>query len=169
GFILGTPSVWGYALVPTLVVFALLCGLGGLGIWGAARASDALVSVESGLWAHVGNWLLAAAFTIVALGLTALLALCRAQPFSSCALIAIVRAQEQRLTGYQAVQAVVPAPWLRGLWVTLAMVILSVPLFAGLFLINLIFPPAMLVTVPLKFLLCSWLLAWNFLDYPLGL
>jgi CysZ protein len=43
-----------------------------------------------------------------------------------------------------------------------------VPLFLGLFLISLVFPPAALVTVPLKFLLCGWLLAWNFLDYPLG-
>jgi CysZ protein len=168
-FILGTPSVWGYALVPALMVGALLCGLGGLGIWVAARASDALVSVENGVWAHVGNWLLTAAFTVVALGLAALLALCLAQPFSSFALLAIARAQQERLTGHGTAPAVRPASWLRGLWVTLAMVILCVPLFAGLFVINLIFPPAMLVTVPLKFLLCSWLLAWNFLDYPLGL
>src|SRR5437763_4881885 len=94
GFIFGTPSVWGYALVPTVMVLVLMCGLGGLGIWGAARASDVLLSVESGMWAHVGNWLLRVLFSVVGLVLAALLALGLAQPFSSFALFAIVQAQE---------------------------------------------------------------------------
>jgi CysZ protein len=38
-----------------------------------------------------------------------------------------------------------------------------------LFLITLYFSPAAVVTVPLKFLVWSWMLAWDFLDYPLGL
>ena len=168
GFIFSTPSVWGYALVPTVMVLVLMCGLGGLGIWGAARASDVLLSVENGMWAHVGNWLLTVLFSIVALVLAALLAIGFAQPFSSFALFAIVQAQEQRLTGYRVVRAASADVWMRGVWVTLVMIFLSVPLFLGLFLISLFFPPAALVTVPLKFLLCGWLLAWNFLDYPLG-
>ena len=43
------------------------------------------------------------------------------------------------------------------------------PILVGLFLVNLVFPPALVVTAPLKFLVCGWLLAWDFLDYPLGL
>src|SRR5262249_54572504 len=39
----------------------------------------------------------------------------------------------------------------------------------GLFLIALFFPPAAVVTVPAKFVVCSWVMAWDFLDYPLGL
>jgi CysZ protein len=115
-----------------------------------------------------GNWLLTVLFSLVALGLAALLALGLAQPLSSFALFAIVQAQEERLTGYRVARAASADASFRGVWVTLVMIFLSVPIFLGLFLISLIFPPAALVTVPLKFLLCGWLLAWNFLDYPLG-
>ena len=34
---------------------------------------------------------------------------------------------------------------------------------------NFFFPPAAIVTIPLKVLVCSWMVAWNLLDYPLGL
>src|SRR5205823_3537268 len=38
-----------------------------------------------------------------------------------------------------------------------------------LFAIGIIFPAALIVTMPLKFLLTAWLVAWNFIDYPLSL
>src|SRR4029079_15299310 len=38
-----------------------------------------------------------------------------------------------------------------------------------LFVVEFFFPPAAIVTVPLKFLIGGWLMAWNFPDYPLGL
>jgi CysZ protein len=49
------------------------------------------------------------------------------------------------------------------------MLLVGGPILAVLFLINLAFPPAALVTVPLKLLVCAWMLAWDFFDYPLGL
>jgi CysZ protein len=38
-----------------------------------------------------------------------------------------------------------------------------------LFLISFFFPPAAVVTVPLKFIVCGWMLAWDFIDYPLAM
>jgi CysZ protein len=40
---------------------------------------------------------------------------------------------------------------------------------AALFAVEVLFPPAAVMTVPLKFLVGGWLTAWNLLDYPLGL
>ena len=40
---------------------------------------------------------------------------------------------------------------------------------ALLFVVNIFYPPAVVVTAPLKFLVCSWILAGDFNDYPLGL
>ena len=61
----------------------------------------------------------------------------------------------------------------RVLLVTFLLTLLSfavcVPIFVVLFVVSFIFPPAAVVTVPMKFVLCSWLMAWNFLDYPLCL
>ena len=54
-------------------------------------------------------------------------------------------------------------------WKDMLIVLVGIPVFTTLFLINWIFPPALIVTVPLKFLFGGWLLAWNFLDYPLGI
>ena len=41
------------------------------------------------------------------------------------------------------------------------------PVLTALLLVDLFFPPAAVVTLPLRFLFSGWLLAWNFLDYPL--
>ena len=41
------------------------------------------------------------------------------------------------------------------------------PILILLLAIGLFFPPATVVTIPLKFLVCGWMLAWDFFDYPL--
>jgi CysZ protein len=42
-------------------------------------------------------------------------------------------------------------------------------LLVVLFLVSFFFPPATVVTVPLKVLVCGWMLAWDFIDYPLAM
>src|SRR5438874_2067149 len=108
-FILTTPRVWGYALVPITMVLMLLLALGGLGVWGALRAGDTLLGVPEGTWGQAARWLVKLGLAAVALLLAALGALGLAQPFSGFALDAIVSAQERALTG-----AASPAPGLLG-------------------------------------------------------
>jgi CysZ protein len=71
---------------------------------------------------------------------------------------------------------VAPRPavgFLREFWCALQaqLVALAIgaPIFAGLWLITLIAPPAAVVTVPLKFLVLALSVAWTLLDYPLSL
>src|SRR5258707_37480 len=56
GFIAGTPSLWGFALVPAAWMCALTCGLGLLGFWGADWVSKTLFGDELGVWGQVGSW-----------------------------------------------------------------------------------------------------------------
>ncbi len=168
-FIVGTPSIWGYALVPIGMVLFLASAFGILGIWGAARASDALFASYTGSWVHVGAWVLTIILALAAVAVAIVLSICLAQPFSSFALEAIVSARERTLTGRPPPRPSFIMSILRGLSMAVFTVAVALPVFGLLLLVNLFFPPALVVTVPLKFLFCGWLLAWNFLDYPLGI
>jgi CysZ protein len=47
--------------------------------------------------------------------------------------------------------------------------IFALPILIGLWILELLFPPAAIVTVPLGFMVASLSLAWNLFDYPLTL
>src|SRR4051812_6002716 len=99
-FIITTPSVWMYALVPILMVFVLGTVLATLGVWGSFHLGDAIFSPTDGMAAQFGGWLVKGILTLIALLLAFLIALGLAQPLSGLALDAIVRAQEYALYGW---------------------------------------------------------------------
>jgi CysZ protein len=169
GFVLTTPSLWGYALVPVVMMFLLTCGLGLLGIWGSARLSAGLFGEDLGIWQQLGSWLVTGIFALGAALVAVLLALALAQPLSGFALEAIVQAQERALTGHATVKQFFAVSTFHSAVAVLAALLVGAPTLAVLFLVGWLFPAAMVVTVPLKFLVGGWLLAWDFLDYPLGL
>jgi CysZ protein len=168
-FILTTPSVWLHALVPALLVLFLACALGWLGVWGAGRAADAIVGQTTGYWSALGSWLLTVVFALAAVVFALLLAVVLAQPLSVFSLEAIVRAQERALGVPNASRLGLLQSFLLSLGVAIFTVCAAVPIYTLLFICVLVFPPATAVTVPLKVLISAWLLAWNFLDYPLAL
>jgi len=169
GFVVGTPSIWLYAAVPAAMMVVLTLLFGSLGIWAANRGSAAILGEVTSTWGHVADWVLTVLLAIIALLVAVVLALTLAQPLSCFALEKIVHAQERALTG----QATEGPSLLVSMYLTFKISVLAlffgVPILALLFAINLVFPPATVVTVPLKLLVVGWLLAWDFLDYPLGL
>jgi CysZ protein len=169
GFVLVTPRVWGYALVPVGMMLLLTCGLGVAGVWGAGRAGEAVFGASPGAWGQVGSWALTVSLALVGLAVALLLALVMAQPLSGWALERISHAQERVMTGHCGPRS----SFLLSFLVTLQAVLLSLavggPVLAVLFTVAFFFPPATVVTVPLKFLVCGWMLAWDFIDYPLSL
>lgn len=169
GFIIGTPAVWIYAAVPAGMMVLLTLAFGSLGIWAANWGTNAILGEVTNTWGHIEYWTLTVVFVVLGLLFAVVLALSLAQPLSCFALEKIVHAQERALTGRHS-----PAPPLLismflTFKVSLAALLLGGPILALLFFINLLFPPATVVTVPLKLLVVGWLLAWDFLDYPLGL
>jgi CysZ protein len=168
-FVIGTPSVWGYALVPVGMLLLLSCGFLGLGIWGWHHLSSWLIGPDADLWRQIGYWGLMIAFVAPGFFAAVLLALSLAQPLSGFALESIAHAQEIALTGTTAPRASFFAAL-----VSTAIAVVSALLVGGtmlvlLFLVSFFFPPAAVVTVPLKVLVCGWMLAWDFIDYPLAM
>ena len=164
GFVFATPAVWGWALVPVGVMVVLTVGLCGLTWWGAWEGSRALVGEE-----NLGTWTLTVLFGLLGAMLAVLVALALAQPCSGFALEAICRAQERALVG----RASPPISYWASLWrnlkVIAATLVLGGSVLVFLFVVEFLVPPMAVVTVPLQFLVGGWLMAWNLLDYPLGL
>ncbi len=168
GFVVSRPRIWPYAAVPVLVLLALATGLGALGLWGSWHLVSAIVAGSSA-WADAGRWLLEILLGGVAVLVAVLSAFAFAQPLSGAALEAISERQELALGGLARAK---PRFWdnlVRSIAVNVLGLAVSLPLFALLTLIELFAPPAAVVTIPLKFILSALLLAWDLLDYPLGL
>lgn len=168
-FVVTTPRVWPLALVPAVILTALWTAFAALGIWGAVELSGLLISPPRGTWGEIGYWTLNLLFSALAILLAALIALALAQPLSGPALERISIVQERQLTGGEPAALGI----LHSVWVSVKALFLALALGGSaivlLFLIGLLFPPAAIVTVPLKFLVGAWMLAWDCLDYPLGL
>jgi CysZ protein len=162
GLLLSSPAAFALALVPAVVILLLFFAL-------------ALVAVtfitgwiergfgEGGLWVGVVQVLASVAAVVV----SALFALALAQPASGPALESLVRVTEKKLGMVERR----PTPFLTDIW--RSAVSASIGLFGGaiaftvLFLIGLI-PGAAVVTVPLKFVAATVLVAWDVCDYPLN-
>ncbi len=168
-FIVTTPAVWPLASVPVAILLPLTCALAWLGIWAAGHATTMVTGEPGTLWGHFWSWTLYIGLALAALLLALLAALALAQPLSGFALAKIVSAQERAITG----RATEEAPFLAASYVSLKACLVTLVLtgaaFVPLFFVDLLFPPATIVTVPLRVLIGGWLLAWNFIDYPLSM
>lgn len=168
-FVTSTPSVWPLAIVPVFFVIVITVVVG---VAGAAFLPKLAVSLL-GAWAHKGHGALAivAKVLITALSIVigAVVGFALAQPLSGPALEKIVRKME----GTLGAPTWPPTSILQDIWRSLEGVllttVLSLPLFAILFAIGFIFPPATIVTVPLKVALTGLMLAWDLCDYPLSI
>lgn len=168
GFIVGRPSMWGWALIPILVASLLFGGAAALALWGGSQAAEHFLT-DTGGWSTAGVWTLRIVFGIVGVLLAFLVAISLAQPLSGFALDAIARRQELALGGRTWPDQPFFASFLRSLRVTLTALVVSLPILAVLSLITLFFPPAAVVTIPLKVIVTGCAVTYDFIDYPLGL
>ena len=169
GFVAFTPSVWPLAAVPAALLLLLFCGVTAFGGWGAWELSGRLVGDDAGTWGQVGRYALTALLGLLGLVVALLVALGLTQPLSGFALERIASRQEQALTGRPGPKVGFLTSLVVGLKVGLTTVLVAAAMVGALFVVGLIFPPALAVTVPLKFLVTAWLLAWDLFDYPLAL
>jgi CysZ protein len=165
GFVVTTPSVWGWAMIPVAVATLLFGGAAALAIWGGDALSAHILSGDGTLSA-IGMWTLRVVFWIVGLIAALVLAFSLAQPISGFALEAIARRQELRLGGRAWPDQPFFAGVLRSLRVTLTALALGLPVLALLSLVTFLAPPAAVVTVPLKFVVTGLIAAYDFIDYP---
>lgn len=169
GLLARTPALWPHALVPTLVLAALEAGFLALGWFVARPRLLELLPDASGFWGKLGVGV--ASFGLVALvaWLGLLVSLVVAPIASAPALESIVERVERGL----GLPPRAPLGFFRelvcGLRATLGALLLSLPCLLVLFVVELVVPPAAVVTVPLKLLLTALLVALGLFDYPLTL
>jgi CysZ protein len=168
-FLRRTRSSWPLAAVP-MVVCAVLCSLALAGsIEGIPRLLLALWPGLANTLGHFGAGVVRFVTTLLAALLGLFLAAFLTPPLSAPALDRLVLVRERDL-------GVPPRPaagFFRELGCAVQAQLLSVavfaPMLAVLWVIAWAFPPALIVTLPLKALTLSAMFAWSLLDYPLSL
>lgn len=169
GFVLSNPGVWPLAMVPVVVAVTLLVIFGWVAVDVVPPRIEALFGATSGAAMGVVAWLAKVFAVILALLAAALVSFGLAQPLSGPALERIVRRAEAKLG---------VAPWpptsfladiLRSLQTVLVGYVFGLPALALLFLVGALFPPAVVVTFPLKMVVMAMLITWDLCDYPLSI
>ena len=170
GFVMTTPSAWGWAMIPVTVAALLLGGGGALAIWGGSALSERIVGdVAAHGWSAFGLWALRILFWAVGLVVAFVVAMSLAQPLSGFALDTIARKQEVALGGRIWPDQPLVASAFRSLRVSLTGLFIGLPILAVLALVTVFVPPAAVVTLPLKFIVTGLVTAYDMLDYPLSL
>ena len=170
GFVVSTPSAWGWAMIPALVATLLFGGATALAIWGGSALSERIVTDAAAHgWSMLGMWVLRILFWALGIVLAFVIAMSLAQPLSGFALDAVARKQELALGGRVWPDQPFVTSALRSLRVSLTGLFVGLPILAVLALVTVFFPPAAVITVPLKFLVAGVLTAYDLLDYPLSL
>jgi CysZ protein len=148
--------------VPVIAATLLLGGTTALAIWGGGELAARIIDPAHVVW----SWAIKIVLWVVGIIIGFFVALTLAQPISGFALEAIARRQEVALGG----RTWPDVPFTRGLLsslrVSLTALAISLPILAVLAVITLLFPPASIVTVPLKLIVTGLAAAYDFLDYP---
>ncbi|MBS2013126.1 MAG: EI24 domain-containing protein [Deltaproteobacteria bacterium] len=170
GFVVSTPSAWGWASIPVLVATVLFGGIGALTIWlGTDLAHRLLWDAGDGTGTVVAIWALRVLFWSIGLVVAFVVAMSLAQPISGFALERIARKQETALGGPSWPDQPFVAGTIRSLQVSLTALVVGLPILAVLAVITFLVPPLAVVTVPLKFIVTGVLAAYDLLDYPLSI
>lgn len=167
-FLLRTPRSWPLAFIPlacALLVAALLFTLAAIFLPDALKT---WLPPSASPYGEAGRWALTLLTLLAALLLSLLAGLLLAQPLASPALERLARLYDMSIGRAPPNEAPFwesAARSLRASLVGLA----ALPLLALLMVVDLLVPGAFIVLVPLKILLSGFFLAWDYLDYPLGM
>ncbi|CAF3285995.1 unnamed protein product [Rotaria socialis] len=168
-FLLTHSSTWSRALVPAIVFTLILLTVAITGIWGMHTLTNRLFEKHTSRWTHFGIWLLRIVLYIVLMCLSLIVALTTAQPLSSPALESLVRAQERNLKYPNRPEESFWSSVWRSIRVAIISLLISFGIFILLTFIELFFPPAVIVTIPMKFIATGFIIAYDIIDYPLSL
>lgn len=168
-FILSHPSTWLRALVPSCIFIILFILLLIPGIWTMNLMTNYLFEKYSSRWIHGGLWLLRLLLYVLTICFSFVISMILAQPLSSPALESLVREQERQLKYPNRPEEAFCASIWRSIRVALVSIFLSIVIFLSLTLIELLLPPAILITTPLKIISTAFILGYDLIDYPLSL
>jgi uncharacterized protein involved in cysteine biosynthesis len=163
-FVIRTPGVLGWALVPAGVAVGTAVGLASLAVWTVVRASERLLRGGGGLGV-VERALFDVLFGGVGVFAAVVVAVGIAQPLTRIALDRIASPLDAaRPPGAQQLRP--PSGLLASLGVALSALGITLPTVGALELATLFAPEAAPLTEPIAFLVSALGLAWELLDHP---
>ncbi len=169
GFVMTTPSIWPLAIVPVAIATLLTA------IAGGAAMSVVLPLVSKAILAEVGaRFGFVATLAQIVVGALLLLVGAAigfgvAQPLSGPALNRIVQRAEAALGARAWPETSAMSDILLALQSLAVTYGVGLPILAVLWVVSFAFPPAAVVTFPLKLVVLGLSAAWDLLDYPLSL
>lgn len=169
GFLVRSPRAWPFAAVPTLILVGLGTLLVALSVHFVQPAIAGLLPASSHWYWQMGRGFVSWLVTILAGVLGLLVAVAVTPPLSGPALERLVELEERALGVSRRQRIGFMAEIWCGLRAQAAAAMFCGPILVLLWLVELLFPPASVVTVPLKMLVAALALAWNLFDYPLTL
>src|SRR5262249_6523546 len=150
--------------VPAVILVILFGAFLAVGVWSASELDRLLFGKNLGSWGTAGYWIVFVLLIMVAVLIALLMALALTEPLSGFALERISGAQQRAFAGpVFPPPSLIAAIWLSVFCVSIV-VVLGGSTLVALVLVNFFSPPAVVVTVPLKLLVCAWMLAWDLLD-----
>ncbi len=163
GYVAGEPRSWPYALVPPALLITLIALFSYLTL---VVFRGALLDVSGqGFWGQAASWVL----SVIVLAFGIVLALALTPPLSGPALERIVALRERSLGAPPRAELGMLAEIWCGVRAQVFLAMFALPILIVLWIVELVFAPAAVVTVPLAFVVTSFSLAWNLIDYPLTL
>lgn len=168
-FLLTHSSTWSRALIPSILFVLILIAFSTLGIWGMNALTSRLIQKHASRWATFGIWLLRIVLYIAAICLSFIIAMIAAQPMSAPALESLVRAQERDLKYPNRPEESLWSSIWRSFRVAVISIVLSIVIFILLTVVEFFFPPAVILTTPLKLFSSALIVAYDIIDYPLSL
>jgi CysZ protein len=167
-FIVRTRRAWLPSVAPAAILVVLSC----LGLYGAIHVVSPWVVAHVPLPASTLGRASGAVLHVVVAVLTAAISVFVAATFapalSAPALSRIIELREEALGLPQRQRVSLFREIVCGLTAQLFAYAVGVPVLSVLWLASFVFPPAAVVTFPLKVVVTTWLLAWTLLDYPLS-
>jgi CysZ protein len=168
-FLWRTPRAWPFAMVPVSICALLSSVAFGLAVTFmpslVAQRWPELADMIGLIWARLLGWVI----TLVAAFGGVVLASLITPPLCAPALEKLIRMREQDLGAPARATPSLLREFSCALKAQLLASAVIGPILAALWLTTFLAPPAAVVTVPLKFIAVSWLLAWTLLDYPMSL
>jgi CysZ protein len=167
-FIARRPRAFALAVVPSLVASLLFVGLGWLFLHLSLSWVASLLPAP-GLGGAFLRALLDIVLAGVSLAIALFLSLTLASPLSATALEGLVRVRDKEAgaPGYPETAWGTSAG--RALGAGLIGLAVGTPVSLAVLVVDFAFPPAAVVMVPLGLVVSAYVVAWNLLDYPLGL
>lgn len=167
-FIARSRRAWLPSAVPALILVVLSC----VGLFAAIQVVSPWVVAHVPLPPSTLGRASGAVLRVVVAVLTAVISVFVAATFapalSAPALSRIIELREEALGLPPRGRASFFTEVVCGLAAQLFAYAVGVPILSALWLTSVLFPPAAVVTFPLKVCVTTWLLAWTLLDYPLS-